>query len=288
MKRIIIIFSLFILISCNNLENSIEGTWINRDFTSPIILKFTEFQWIDNIYYGDTLNYFIENDSIFTHVYFEPKIIGFSYKVSGDTLWTSFPGDLKTEESPYIKSKSDYFLDDIKSNLEIDLNLPIENSNNVGNKFGLSIYLPKKSSVDDDYYIYLNNKRLKLDTLLHESIYDHLKLNEYIRFNLVGLYIDSEIKYQAVRLLKNELRKVQLLKIAYINRPRTIEYYAYNSGIIRKLPPIYDYENYYLTPDIKKYSICRIPPSPPNYYLSDYDENKSNYCKVEIIKDQIF
>jgi biopolymer transport protein ExbD len=284
----IIIGFLLLIISCTKENNKIKGTWINSDFTSPIILAFTDSLWVDYLFGSDSLPYYIKDDSIFVHGLFNPELIGFSYRISGDTLWTSFPGDLQTNETKYLKSKSHHYFNDIKTSLGIDIELPVGYSNLVGLRNGNSIYLPSQSSNNGIYKIFLNNERLPLDTLLHEKIFDLREHNEHINHNLVGLYIDSNIKYATVKLLKNELRKAGYFKVAYLSDPISEKHYVSNTGIIRKLPPIFENENYFVNPEIRKIVDNRRPPNPPKEHFNEPDYRKPNVCKIEIIDNQIF
>lgn len=287
MNRIVIILSLLILLSCSKQETDISGTWLNSDFTFPTILEFTNSQWIDHIFWADTINYCIKNDSIFILNLSGQKEIGFKYKISGDSLWTSFPGDLQTEETLYFKSKGNNFIDDIKTSFGISLDLPKGNTCIVGNHFGFSIYFPKQSLSKTDKYVFLNNKKVKLDTLLHEKIFSLYELNEYLRFNMVGLYIDSSIKYDQLRLLFDELRKVQIYKVALVSSTKPDDLYPKNTGIIRKLPPIYDFENYYINPLISKSINNRRLKSPPyNNPIKSLNKD-SKICNIKITDNKI-
>ena len=214
-------------------------------------------------------------------------MLKFSYKISVDTLWTAFPVDPGTQKLKYFKRKSKHYFTDINSHLGLDIDLPYGYSNLVGLRLGNSIYLQNKKATETNFSLFINNKQLTLDTLLHVDLFNLRQNDEFTRLNILALYIDAKIEYKAVKLLKDELRKAGFYKVAYISNPSAEKYYESNIGITRKLPPIIENNNIYINPDIRKIVNKRAPPKPPKYFFDKPDFSKQNVCKIEIIHNQI-
>ena len=284
---IILIGTLLIISSCIRENGEIKGTWISSDFTSPSFLTFTETHWIDYTFGLDSFPYYLHHDSIFLQAHFKPELLRFGYKISKDTLWTTFPGDTQTQKRKYLKSKSPHYIDDINSHLGIKLKLPTGYSNLVGLRFGNSIYLPEQNVRGGQYRIFVNNEQIVLDSLLHEKLFKLPKHDELPKHYLFGLYIDLKTEYGAVKLLKDELRKAGFYKVAFISNPSAEKYYESNVGLQKTLLPIFENDNVYINPNIRKIVDERSPPyHPSKYYFSKPDFNKPNICKVEIIDNE--
>ena len=200
----------------------------------------------------DSFQYYLQQNSVFIKFPNKDELVKFDYKISKDTLWTSIPIDNQYQNIKYFKSNSQHYFDDIKLHLGIDLNLPMGYSKLVGIRLGNSIYLPKQKELSNQFKIFVNNEQFLLDSLLHEKLFKLRLKEEFTNHNVVGLYIDSEIEYHFIKLLKTELRKAGFYKIAFISNPLAEKFYESNIGLNKKLFPITQKDNFYINPIIKK------------------------------------
>jgi biopolymer transport protein ExbD len=210
------------------------------------------------------------------------------FHIISDTLWLTSNNENIQTERKYLRAKSKHYFSDIKNYIGIELNLPLGSSNKIDNNYCYSIYLPKQITNNSEYKIILNNERLPLDSLLHEKLFDLRKDNGLAQLNTYALYIDSETKYNTVKLLKTELRKAGFYRIAYICDPSKEKYYQSLIGIKRKLLPIFEKEKYYINPSVRKFLDSTKLPTPPKEFFEKPDFKKPNVCKVEIIENEVF
>ncbi len=291
MKNIYYILGLILLLSsCIKNDNPLKGKWLNSDFTSPYTITFSDSLLTENsVGLIDSLPYYVKDDSIFIQGCFNPEPIKISYKITGDTLYTYSNKNDFHYEIKYYKTISSNYFEDIRLHLGLDISLPEGYSNLLGtNQIGNSIYFPNQETEIDQHKIYLNNEQVILDSLLHEKLFSLRVQDEFIHHKLVALNIDSRIEYNAVKLLKDELRKAGFYKVAFIRDPSKEKYYESNVGIQLKLPPIFDNENYFINSDIRKMVDSKRPPKPPKDFFEEPDYNEPNICKIEIINNHVY
>ncbi len=283
-----IVFLFLLTTSCISKNESIKGLWLDSDFTKPYIIKFTDSLFSDNFFAFDSIPYSINSDTIFIVGHFDTCPEKIIFHIISDTLWLTSNNENIQTERKYLRAKSKHYFSDIKNYIGIELNLPLGSSNKIYNNNCYSIYLPKQITNNSEYKIILNNERLPLDSLLHEKLFDLRKDNELAQLNTYALYIDSETKYNTVKLLKTELRKAGFYRIAYICDPSKEKYYQSLIGIKRKLLPIFEKEKYYINPSVRKFLDSTKLPTPPKEFFEKPDFKKPNVCKVEIIENEVF
>ncbi len=292
MKSTIYILFIIILFSACKTENSeLNGKWLNTNFSFPHTITF-----IDSVFVIspsgiiDTISYDISHNTLLINSPFERDIVKLNYKVDFDTLFTISTNLDSIIRQKYYRAKSGDYFSDIKSFLGIDLNLPLGYSDKIGNyNIYNSIFIPTQEKNDDKISIYLNKQLVVLDSSLHKRLFQLRELDEFSNHKLIALYIDSDVSYKIVKIVKNELRKVGYYKIAFIGKGQNPKHYESCRGIKQKLPPIFDEENYFIDPDIRKFEEAKRPPISQKFKNDmGINEDYPNVCNIEIIKDQIY
>ena len=280
MKYLTIIIILLTLISCENkvqlIENSFEGTWVEKDnFNAPYIFNVNK-DLIKNLYaeHSWIKLYKRNGDTLLTETHFDEirkDLININNDILTYKLISFNDYDTDTSVSTFERIKFGNYLDYVNSKFKMNIEVPADSADQLTWRwYDVSFFIYNDST--NRLNILYHGKKIKVDSLLYLQILKDID----IKHDASALfYIDKLTRINQLTDLVTELSKARVRNLKYVvldNSNQLCQRIIYCSDIQFNYPDSLKYLNFPPRPPVPA-------PNVKNYFV--------NGILVECFQDSI-